>query len=86
MPDWLIVAGVTAFIGGVLATRERLRETGLKQDVIHAIVAFGGGILYLTFQDIGHRHDCYSTGHRRWGCGRLQSRYAGIEIDAVKAA
>ncbi len=51
MPDWLIVAGlawvagVTAFIGGVLATRERLRETGLKQDVIHAIVAFGGGIL-----------------------------------------
>lgn len=51
MPDGLIVAalawaaGVTAFLGGLGAARERFAESERKQQFIHANVAFGGGIL-----------------------------------------
>ncbi|MDK2857923.1 MAG: zinc transporter, family [Verrucomicrobiota bacterium] len=39
------IAGFTAFIGAVLARLEHLPETLLKKEIIHGIVAFGGGIL-----------------------------------------
>jgi ZIP family zinc transporter len=41
--SWL--AGIAAFIGGVLAKVEGSPETGGKREIIHGIVAFGGGIL-----------------------------------------
>ena len=39
------IAGVTSFVGAVIARYERLREGTLKRELIHAVVAFGGGIL-----------------------------------------
>jgi zinc transporter, ZIP family len=39
------IAGVMAFVGGVLAYLERFAETESKQEVVHSVVAFGGGIL-----------------------------------------
>lgn len=41
--SWL--AGITAFIGGFCAKTERFTETETKREIIHGIVAFGGGIL-----------------------------------------
>ena len=41
--SWL--AGITAFIGGVLAKLEGSAETKAKRELIHGIMAFGGGIL-----------------------------------------
>jgi ZIP family zinc transporter len=41
--SWL--AGVTAFIGGIIARFEGSTETKLKREIIHGVVAFGGGIL-----------------------------------------
>lgn len=41
--SWL--AGAAAFVGGVLAKMEGSPETEGKRELIHAIVAFGGGIL-----------------------------------------
>jgi zinc transporter, ZIP family len=41
--SWL--AGICAFLGGVFANIERSVETTAKRELIHAIVAFGGGIL-----------------------------------------
>ena len=38
-------AGLTAFIGGVLASVEGSVDTTNKRELIHGIVAFGGGIL-----------------------------------------
>lgn len=40
---WL--AGIAAFIGGIIAHFEGSVETKLKREIIHGIVAFGGGIL-----------------------------------------
>jgi ZIP family zinc transporter len=51
MPQELIIvlitwaAGVTALMGGLLARFERIKEGVIKQEFIHAIVAFGGGAL-----------------------------------------
>lgn len=41
--SWL--AGVAAFVGGVLASFEGSAETETKREIIHGVVAFGGGIL-----------------------------------------
>ncbi|MBN2460977.1 MAG: divalent cation transporter [Candidatus Cloacimonetes bacterium] len=41
--SWL--AGLTAFVGGVLAKLEGSAETETKQEIIHAVIALGGGIL-----------------------------------------
>ena len=41
--SWL--AGIAAFIGGLLARAEGSDETEAKREAIHGIVAFGGGIL-----------------------------------------
>jgi ZIP family zinc transporter len=41
--SWL--AGLTAFAGGILARLEGTAETEGKRELIHGIVAFGGGIL-----------------------------------------
>ena len=41
--SWL--AGIAAFIGGFFAKIEGSSETEAKREVIHGIVAFGGGIL-----------------------------------------
>jgi len=41
--SWL--AGVAAFVGGVLAHMESTVETETKQELVHGVVAFGGGIL-----------------------------------------
>ncbi len=41
--SWL--AGGTAFIGGVVARFEGTAETEAKREIIHGVVAFGGGIL-----------------------------------------
>lgn len=38
-------AGVTAFLGGVLAKLEGSPETEAKREIVHGVVAFGGGIL-----------------------------------------
>jgi ZIP family zinc transporter len=38
-------AGITAFLGGSVAHYERIPESEAKQEIIHGIVAFGGGIL-----------------------------------------
>jgi ZIP family zinc transporter len=40
---WL--AGVAAFIGGIFARFEVSEDTDSKQELIHGVVAFGGGIL-----------------------------------------
>lgn len=41
--SWL--AGIAAFIGGTIAKLENIPETLAKQQTIHGIIAFGGGIL-----------------------------------------
>lgn len=41
--SWL--AGVAAFIGGVVARFEGTAETETKREMIHGVIAFGGGIL-----------------------------------------
>lgn len=41
--SWL--AGAAAFVGGVIARLEGSMETQTKREVIHGIIAFGGGIL-----------------------------------------
>lgn len=41
--SWL--AGVAAFVGGVIARFEGTAETQAKQEIIRGVVAFGGGIL-----------------------------------------
>jgi len=41
--SWL--AGVAAFVGGVIARIEGSAETETKREIIHGIIAFGGGIL-----------------------------------------
>lgn len=43
LTSWL--AGIAAFIGGVFAKFEGTAETEGKREIIHGIVAFGGGIL-----------------------------------------
>jgi len=43
LASWL--AGIAAFIGGALAKVEGSAETEGKRELIHGIVAFGGGIL-----------------------------------------
>jgi ZIP family zinc transporter len=43
LASWL--AGIAAFIGGVLAKFEGSAETEGKRETIHGIMAFGGGIL-----------------------------------------
>ena len=43
LATWL--AGIAAFVGGVLATFEGTAETEGKQELIHGVMAFGGGIL-----------------------------------------
>lgn len=50
LASWL--AGIAAFAGAVLAKFEGSAETEGKREIIHGIVAFGGGILYLVFQNI----------------------------------
>ena len=41
--SWL--AGIASFVGGVIASIEGTVETEAKREIIHGIVAFGGGIL-----------------------------------------
>ncbi len=41
--SWL--AGLTAFFGALLAKFEGSAETEVKKEIIHAVMAFGGGIL-----------------------------------------
>jgi ZIP family zinc transporter len=41
--SWL--AGVAAFVGGVVALLEGTTETEGKRELVHGVVAFGGGIL-----------------------------------------
>ncbi len=41
--SWL--AGAAAFIGGVIARIEGNPETEIKREMIHGVIAFGGGIL-----------------------------------------
>ena len=41
--SWL--AGAAAFIGGVIARIEGSTETEIKREIIHGVIAFGGGIL-----------------------------------------
>ena len=41
--SWL--AGVAAFLGGVVALFEGTAETEGKRELVHGVVAFGGGIL-----------------------------------------
>ena len=43
LASWL--AGIAAFVGGVFAKLEGTAETEGKRELIHGIVAFGGGIL-----------------------------------------
>jgi ZIP family zinc transporter len=43
LASWL--AGIAAFVGGVFAKLEGTAETEGKREIIHGIVAFGGGIL-----------------------------------------
>lgn len=48
LPNILLVAwlsGLGAFLGALIAGLERFRESLLKREVIHAVIAFGGGIL-----------------------------------------
>jgi len=39
------IAGLASFAGALLAYTERLHESTFKRELIHAVVAFGGGIL-----------------------------------------
>jgi ZIP family zinc transporter len=41
--SWL--AGLSAFIGGLFARIEGSAETEVKREIIHGVVAFGGGVL-----------------------------------------
>jgi ZIP family zinc transporter len=41
--SWL--AGAAAFIGGLIARIESSAETEIKREMIHGVVAFGGGVL-----------------------------------------
>lgn len=43
LASWL--AGIAAFIGGILAQIEGAAETEAKREIVHGVVAFGGGIL-----------------------------------------
>ena len=43
LASWL--AGATAFVGGVIAKIEGSAETTTKREIIHGVIAFGGGIL-----------------------------------------
>ncbi|MGM0424115.1 MAG: ZIP family metal transporter [Thermodesulfobacteriota bacterium] len=43
LASWL--AGATAFLGAVIGRLEGSAETELKQELVHGIIAFGGGIL-----------------------------------------
>ena len=43
MASWL--AGIAAFVGGVLARFEGTAETEGKREITHGVVAFGGGLL-----------------------------------------
>ncbi|MFC1539232.1 ZIP family metal transporter [Candidatus Latescibacterota bacterium] len=43
LASWL--AGVAAFIGGILAQIEGTADTEGKREIVHGVVAFGGGIL-----------------------------------------
>jgi len=40
---WL--AGIAAFLGGIIARYEGTPDTETKQEIIHGVVAFGGGVL-----------------------------------------
>jgi len=41
--SWL--AGAAAFVGGIIARLESSEETETKREIIHGVIAFGGGIL-----------------------------------------
>ena len=41
--SWL--AGLAAFVGAVIARIESSAETETKREIIHGVIAFGGGIL-----------------------------------------
>jgi len=43
LTSWL--AGVTAFVGGVIAKLEGSAETTTKREIVHGVIAFGGGLL-----------------------------------------
>ena len=43
LASWL--AGAAAFIGGLIAMIESSEETATKREIIHGVIAFGGGIL-----------------------------------------
>jgi ZIP family zinc transporter len=43
LASWL--AAVAGFIGGILARMEGTAETEAKREIVHGVVAFGGGIL-----------------------------------------
>ncbi|MCJ2520676.1 MAG: divalent cation transporter [Candidatus Thermoplasmatota archaeon] len=43
---YTFLAGLAIPLGGLLARREHLRRGHFRQDLLHGIVAFGGGILF----------------------------------------
>jgi len=40
-----LVSGITIIIGGLLASADRFPDTVLKEEILHGIIAFGGGVL-----------------------------------------
>lgn len=49
-----LLSGSTVFIGGVLSHffGDHFKNGLIKAEIIHLSIAFGGGIIYLIFQDI----------------------------------
>lgn len=56
-------AGLALPAGGLIARFESLRPEWLEQEFRHSVLAFGGGILYLVFQDIAPQAKL----SRHWG-------------------
>jgi len=61
------LAGATIPLGAMAARWERIRPDWLEKEFRHSVIAFGGGVLYLTFQDIApqshiHRHRAPALG------------------------
>lgn len=40
-----LVSGITILIGGILSRLDHFAESELKQNILHSIIAFGGGVL-----------------------------------------
>ena len=42
---FVFFSGTTIFIGGLIAHLDRFPESEIKEEILHGIIAFGGGIL-----------------------------------------